>query len=134
VTSVPELEPPQLAVIEALLRGATREQAARAGDMSERSVYRLLADPVFSGELLRQRARLVSGVATQLAVAAPAAVHALRDMVSGAAPATLGRVAAAKALLHALVTVDNHADVLRRVEALEQQAAQAKRRRRQPWQ
>lgn len=71
----------QVETIMALLSSPTIEEACRKADVSKGSVYEWLKAPGFSGELKRQRARIIDQYTTFLMSQAAAASEALVNLL-----------------------------------------------------
>jgi hypothetical protein len=108
----------------ALACGATVEAAARQCRLSERTVYRRLADAAFRRELQAVRADMVQRTAGALTAAATEAVRTLLELQKGNAPPAV-RLGAARAVLEIGAKLRESADLEARVAALEEQAAAA---------
>jgi hypothetical protein len=82
-------------LLTALACGATVEQAARKAGLSERTVYRRLADPAFRKQVQQVHNEIVRRTAGLLTGAALGSVKTLADLQQDAAvPATVRRTAA----------------------------------------
>lgn len=73
------------AVAAALAAGATVAEAAEAGGVSERTIYRRLTAPAYVLEVRQLRAALLSRAAGRLAELAPRAAETLGDLLGHAA-------------------------------------------------
>jgi hypothetical protein len=103
----------------ALACGATAENAARSAGVSERTVHRRLADPVFQRRLQVVRTDIVqrmSGTATAAGMEALKTLLALQK--EGLPPAV--RRAAARDVLEIGLKLRAHADFEQRLQALEE--------------
>lgn len=87
-------------LLAALLNGSTVQMAASISRMSERTVYRRLADPVFRQRLESARESVRESILARLTDAAGAAVDTLWHLTDDLEPAI--RLQAAKALLDSL--------------------------------
>jgi len=96
-------------IIEALASGAGHAEAARAANVSVRTVTRRLADPSFRGQLDEIHARSLEGIAADLAASAAPAIKALVELLSADQPPTV-RATAARALLSANLQYRNAAE------------------------
>lgn len=108
----------------ALACGATVENAARQVGLTERTVYRRLADPEFRRQLNDIRADMVQRTAGVLTASALEAVKTLLELQKPAHPAAV-RLGAARSILEIGIKVREAADLEQRVCALEQQLALA---------
>jgi hypothetical protein len=104
-------------VLLALARGRTQTDAAQAGDVSERTVRRWLEDPEFRAEVTALRGELLDRTVGGLVDAAGDAVATLRRALDS--DDVVVQVRAARAILHALITVRESADLEARIAALE---------------
>jgi hypothetical protein len=118
------------ALLLALACGATVEQAARQCGLSDRTVYRRLADPGFKRRLQGVRADFVQRTAGTMTAAGTEAVRTLLELLKPAAPPPV-RLGAAKAVLEIGLKVREVAEFEERMTALEQRldAGEAARRR-----
>src|SRR5271166_2712663 len=106
----------------ALACGSTAEAAARSLNVSERTVYRRLADPAFRRRLQEMRADMVQRTAGALTAAASEAVRTLLALQKEAAPPAV-RLGAARAVIELGTKLRETADLEARILALEEQAA-----------
>jgi hypothetical protein len=106
----------------ALACGATVEAAAGQCRLSERTVYRRLADPDFRRRLQAVRADMVQRAAGLLTAAAVEAVKTLLELQKASAPYAV-RLGAARAVLELGTKLREAADLEERLAALEQQLA-----------
>jgi hypothetical protein len=104
----------------ALACGATVEAAARQCQLSERTIYRRLAEPDFRRRLQALRADMVQRAAGLLTAAAVEAVKTLLDLQKASAPFAV-RLGAARAVLEIGVKFREMADLEERLAALEEQ-------------
>jgi len=94
-----ELRPPQRKALEALLSSASVATAADRAGVSERSLWRWLAEPGFKAALVEAQRELRQAVSIALRSAALVAVETLTGVaVDGSAPPG-ARVSAARTLL-----------------------------------
>lgn len=107
------------ALLLALACGASVESAARQCRLSERTVYRRLADPAFRRELANMRADMVQRSAGMLTAAAMESVKTLITLQAGTSPPNT-RLGAAKAVLEIGAKLRESADLEERVADLEQ--------------
>ena len=95
------------ALFSALLAGAHIENAAMAAGVSQRTVYRRLADPIFRQRIESAREAMRESILTRLTDAAGDAVSSLWELLEDKEPDI--RLKAAKALLESLVKINNTA-------------------------
>ena len=107
------------ALLLALACGASVEQAARQCGLSERTVYRRLAESDFRQQLQRVRADFVQRTAGTMTAAATEAVRTLLELVKAPTAAAV-RLGAAKAVLELGMKVREVSDLEERLAALEE--------------
>lgn len=105
------------AVIVALARGATSEEAAREAGVSGRTVRRWMEDPDFLADVRDTRTELLQHAVGQLAAGAVEAVTTLREALRDADGRN--RVQAARVLLDATLALRESLDLEERLAALE---------------
>jgi hypothetical protein len=108
------------ALLLALACGASVESAARKVGVSERTVYRRLADPAVQQQLLALRADMVQRSTGMLTAAGLEAVKTLVDLLNGSQPAAV-RLGAARTIVELGLKLRDATDLAERVTALEQQ-------------
>jgi hypothetical protein len=86
------------ALVAALAAGKTVQESARAGHVSERTVYRRLEEPEFRHELSKARAAMVDRATGRLADAMAIAVESLVALAEHA-DSEAARVSAARAVV-----------------------------------
>jgi hypothetical protein len=106
------------ALLLALACGASVENAARQCQLSERTVYRRLAEPAFQQQLSAVRADMVQRAAGLLTAAALEAVKTLVALQKETVPAAV-RLGAARAILELGVKLRENAELADRLAALE---------------
>jgi hypothetical protein len=109
------------ALLQALACGATVENAARKGGVSERTVYRRLDNPTFMQRLQQARLDMVQRTAGMLTGAGVAAVKTLVDLQHDAAVSSAVRRGAARDVLELAIKYRETADLEQRVAALEEE-------------
>jgi hypothetical protein len=107
-------------LIASLATGASYPVAATAAGVSERTVRRRLADPVFAGRVEQERAVFIERTAAQLLAGTTVAVETLRELAQTGPPAV--RVRAALGLLSATTSWRETYEVDQRLAALESMA------------
>jgi hypothetical protein len=107
------------ALVLALACGATVEAAARQAGVSDRTVYRRLADPAFQKRVKDARTDLVRRSAGLLSAASGEAVRTLLALMKDAAPPAT-RLGAAKAVLEIGMRLRELAELEAEVRALEE--------------
>ena len=108
------------ALLLALACGATVEAAARQCRLTERTVYRRLADAEFRHRLQEVRADMVQRTAGALTAASMESVRTLLELQKPPAPAAV-RLGAARAVLELGVKLRETAELEQRITALEAQ-------------
>jgi hypothetical protein len=109
------------ALVAALAAGKTVQDAARVGHVSERTVYRRLADPDFRHELSDARAAMVDRATGRLADAMSGAVEALVGLAEHATSEP-ARVSAARAVVEFGMRMREVEEFERRLAELEAMA------------
>jgi molybdenum-dependent DNA-binding transcriptional regulator ModE len=105
------------ALLHALASGATVEAAARQSGVSERTVYRRLADPAFRRRLQDLRAEMTRRTASSLTAAGTEAVETLRRLLNSSSEPI--RVAAARAILQLGAKLREATELEERMAAIE---------------
>jgi len=115
--------------LQALASGRSVKQAATEAGLSERTVYRRLADHGFQKRLQARRDDRLTSALGELVDAAGDAVSTLKHLLNSDEERV--RLAAAKALLEQLLKLRDTVTLEQRLQALErnQQAANGKGRR-----
>jgi hypothetical protein len=93
------------ALFKALLSGATAKGAGYLAGVSERTVFRRMADPAFKQRLENAREQVRDSILSRLTDAAGDAVDTLHQLLDDDEPSV--KLGAAKSLLDALVKVQN---------------------------
>lgn len=121
------LSPRQHRAIAALMTTPTIGQAAETAQVSRAQISRWLAQTDFQAELERERRAMMKAATDALRVASSEAVAALRRVLADPDTTAAVTVQAASAILsHAYKAVEQ-ADVVARIDALEEAAADAPR-------
>lgn len=110
------------ALVLALACGATVEAAARQAVLSERTVYKRLAEPDFQARVKAVRADMVRRSAGLLTAAAGQAVQTLLDVMKPTSPPA-ARLGAAKAVLELGLKFREVAELEIELRALEEKVA-----------
>jgi hypothetical protein len=110
------------ALLLALACGATAEAAGRQCGLSQRTIFRRLADPAFKRQLQALRADMVQRTSGALTAAATEAVRTLLDLQKGPQPPAV-RLGAAKAVLELGLKIRESAEFEERLIALEEAMA-----------
>ncbi len=110
------------ALVLALACGATVEAAARQAEVSDRTVYRRLADPAFQKRVKDARADLARRSAGLLSAASGEAVRTLLALMKDSAPPAV-RLGAAKAVLELGMKIRELAELEAEVRELEEKVA-----------
>ncbi len=104
-------------LISVLARGETVARAAIEAGVSERTVYRRLAEPEFKGEVARIRGVLMDQAGGRLVASADAAIQCLQDLLT--ADGETVRLGAARALLDLSLRVREAAEFEQRLQTVE---------------
>lgn len=110
-------------LLKALAIGATVESAARKAAVSERTVYRRLADPEFRQRLSRLRAEMVERTAGMLTGGGLGAVKTLVDLQQDAAVNAQVRRRAARDVLELGLKYRELAELEQRLTQMEERLA-----------
>jgi hypothetical protein len=110
------------ALLMVLACGATVEAAAKQVNLSDRTIYRRLKDPVFKRQLAQVRADMVQRTAGTLTAAAAECVRTLVTLLNPQEPGPV-RLAAARAVLELGIKFREAADIEQRLIDLEAQVA-----------
>ncbi len=108
-------------LLNALAGGAIVEAAAGQVGMSERTVYRRLADPGFRRRLEELRAEMARRTASSLTAAGPKAVEVLLELLDSPSEAT--RLGAARLILQLGPKLREASDLEARLAAIEARLA-----------
>ena len=111
-----------IATIAALAAGASVQAAARAGGVSERTVYRRLEDPAFRKAVEDARAEILSRAVSKLTAASTEAADTLRRLLRS--DMDFARLAAARSILELGAKLREHQDLSERVRTLEEHLAE----------
>jgi hypothetical protein len=110
------------ALVFALSAGASAAGAARHAGVSERTVYRRLADPAFRARVDAARSEMVQQVVGRLAAVGTIASQTLQELLGSESEAI--RLGAARAALDFMFRGHEQDVLARRIAALEEQATQ----------
>jgi hypothetical protein len=105
--------------IEALLTTKTRAEAAEVAGCSERSIYKWLADPVFTAELMKREGILRREVGRQLSQDANKALSLLKDFMDSERVDDRLRLRAADLWLDYLIKTEDYSSLEARIAAIE---------------
>jgi site-specific recombinase XerD len=111
-------------LLKLLACGATVESAARKLGVTERTVYRRLTKPGFKERLRALRNDIAERNANTASALATEALKTLLDLMSPGQPPTV-RLRACDTLLRSGIKLQEHADLTKRVTALEQEGTGA---------
>jgi hypothetical protein len=111
------------AIVAALMGGATRAEAAKAGNVSASTVQRRLREPEFKRMLRQADSEVVKAAAHQLAGHASKAVSTLAELLDDPEPKV--RLQAADKLLLHLVRVREHGEMADRLHEVERELERA---------
>jgi hypothetical protein len=107
-------------LLKLLACGATVESAARKLGVAERTVYRRSGKPGFKQRLRGLRQDLMERNANTASALGTEAFKTLLDLTSAAQPPTV-RLRASETILRMGIKLQEHADLAKRVTALEQE-------------
>ena len=107
-------------IMAALLTSATKAEAAAKAGISDRQLRRYLDKPEFRVEYQRRKTAMVEDATRQLQASLTGAIQALRDIAEDQRTADHARIQAARAILLYCVRYTETADILNRIEALEE--------------
>ena len=113
------------ALLSALAFGATVEHAARKAGLTERTVYRRLAEPAFRARLDEMRRETLVRTSGMLSGAALGAIKTLVDLQQDVSVPAAVRRGAARDLLEMNVKYRDVTEIEQRVAALEDRLADA---------
>ena len=120
---VGNLSDKQLAVLDNLANGATKEQAAVVGGVSLRTINRWIADdPIFNDALKQITSEAVSNGARRLAAMLEDSITALHEIVTNTNAKDRDKLRAIELNVNNLVKLLEFDDMVKRIEALETQA------------
>jgi hypothetical protein len=111
------------ALLQALVCGATIENAARKAGVSERTAYRRLQDPKFRQRLAGLRLDMIERTAAMLTGAGLVSVKTLVELQQDVAVSAGVRRHAARDVLEMGLKLHDHADLEARLAALEARLA-----------
>lgn len=109
-------------LLAALAAGSAVARAAKYAGVSKRTAFRRLADPEFRRLVDEARGRMLDATMGQLAKMSAAAAATLRRLLG--AESEKVQLGAARSILESTLKLRDAMELQRRVEALEQQAAQ----------
>ena len=107
------------AVLDALIAGASIKQAATAGQVSGKTVYRWLDEPEFSAQLTEAQRAVTKRVTWAAISRAERAACVLDEVMCNEEAAPGARVSAARALLDYAFKAIETEEIITRLEALE---------------
>lgn len=116
-----ELSVKDARLIQCLLKGDSQAEATAATGMSERTVRRHLADPVFKKALRAARDESVRRTSDGLADGATRAVATLAALMDDSSAPPAVRRAAARDLIQLSHRVREHVDILAEIEELKEE-------------
>jgi hypothetical protein len=109
------------ALVAALAAGSTRQEAALAAGVSQRTVARRLEDPAFRCRVEDAQHELLSCAVSRLSAASNAAVDTLTSLL--ASDLASARLGASRAILEFGVKLREHQNLDHRIRALEETAS-----------
>lgn len=114
----------QRKAIDALLTGASKDEAAAAADVTRRTVDRWHNEPDFSLALNQGGDQVIKDAAVRLKASLDLAIDVFRQMASGEEVKDAVRLRAADMLASHAIKVGEIADLVKRLEILEQRLNQ----------
>ena len=108
----------EAALVLALACGASPENAAQKAGVSQRTVYRRLAEPAFRAQVDDMRAELVRRTASMFTAAGMASIKTFTTLQESAVSEAV-RLGAAKAVIELGCKLRENAELLERMAALE---------------
>lgn len=106
-------------ILAALLTCSTKKEAASLAGVSVRTVHTYLQDPDFAAEYMEAKKNLIRDAGDQIKRSLAPAIEALHTIATDPKAAKTARVNAARTLLEYGIKLDEHTDILDRLEALE---------------
>ena len=113
------LTPSQQRTLASLLTERDIRSAAVSAGVSERSIYRWLADPTFKAELARREGELIDQAARRLVTLQDAAIAVFDDVLSSLTAKDADKLRAAQCVLDYLLRLRELSTVEERLRALE---------------
>jgi hypothetical protein len=107
-------------VLAALLCCNTKTEAAKLAGVSVRTVHTYLQDPDFAAEYTQAKKNLIQEAGDQIKRSLGPAIEALHTIAIDPKAGKTARVQAARTLLEFGIRLDEHTEVLARLDALEQ--------------
>jgi len=122
-----QLTPRQLRAVDALLSGATYQDAAKSAGVTDKTLSRWRKQPAFDDELRRRGTVAVSDASRRLTGTLDNAVDVLREVMNDEEAPQSVRIRAARYILDAATKLLELSEVMERLEALEQVVANVRR-------
>lgn len=109
-------------VLAALLTSSTKQEAAKKAGLSDRQLRRYLEKADFHAEYQRRKSQMIEDATQQLQNSLTGAIQALSEIAEDTEAAHTARIQAARAILLYCVRYTETADILPRIERLEEQS------------
>lgn len=106
----------------ALLTYKTQEEAAKAAGISVRTIITYLNDPEFRREYEKAGGKLVEKATREIQTGMSDAIYVLRSILESMTATDGSKISAARAVLEFGMRMTETVDLLKRVEALEDQS------------
>lgn len=118
------MSPNKSRALAALLTHPTKQEAAKAAGISDKTLRNYLSDPEFQQEYKKAFAGLVEDATRSAQRALTPAINTLRQIVEDAEETSTSRIAAARTLLEYGLRFTEFNDILSEVEATEEGTGQ----------
>ena len=115
------------AVLDALVSGAAVKQAAVTAGVSEKTVRRWLSEPEFSDDIAQARADITKNIMAAVKSKAVQATEVLGEIMDNQKASPYARVQAAKTVLDTAFKAIETAEIVERIEQLEEAAKEAEK-------
>lgn len=107
-------------ILAALLCCSTKKEAAALAGVSVRTIHTYLQDPDFAAEYTEAKKNLIREAGDQIKRSLRPAIEALHTIATDPKAGKTARVQAARTLLEFGIKLDEHTEILARLDALEQ--------------
>ncbi len=107
-------------VITALLTSDTKKEASAKAGISDRTLRSYLANPAFNTEYQKRKQKVLLDATRQIQSSLKTAINALNKIVTSKSSSDGAKISASRALLEYGLRFTDIADIIIRLEALEQ--------------
>lgn len=107
-------------IITALLTSDTQKEASAKAGISDRTLRSYLANPVFNAEYQRRKQKVLLDATRQIQTNLKTAINALKDIITSKDSSDGAKISASRALLEYGLRYTEIADIMTRLEVLEQ--------------